>query len=80
MTEELLKPAEVCAKLRVSRAWLYKQVQGDLIPHVRLAGPEGPVRFVAEDIEAWIEASRRAWQPGDTSAATLRRAAQTNTT
>src|SRR4051794_31829640 len=63
MTDELLKPMEVCAMLNVSRAWLYKAVAAERIPYLRLGG-DGPLRFVREDIEQWVEAERAAWRPG----------------
>jgi hypothetical protein len=37
------------------------------IPSVRLGGPSGPVRFVPEEIERWLENERRAWLPGSSS-------------
>jgi hypothetical protein len=40
---------------------------------VRIGGPDGPLRFVPEDLDAWLNEARAAWRPGDTSAATLRR-------
>src|SRR3954451_10919325 len=70
---ELLKPADVCAQLKVSRAWLYRAAADGRIPSLRLGGPDGPVRFEPQEIAAWIERSRAAWRPGDSSAATLRR-------
>ena len=70
---ELLKPADVCAQLKVSRAWLYRAAADGRIPSLRLGGPDGPVRFEPQEIAAWIERSRAAWQPGDSSTATLRR-------
>jgi excisionase family DNA binding protein len=70
---ELLKPADVCAQLKVSRAWLYRAAADGRIPSVRLGGPDGPVRFEPHELAAWVERSRAAWRPGDSSAATLRR-------
>ena len=40
---------------------------------MRIGGPDGPLRFVPEDLEAWLDEVRAAWRAGDTSAATLRR-------
>lgn len=74
MVEDLLKPPEVMRMLNVSKGWLYQAAKDGRIPHVRLGGPDGPLRFVREDLEVWLENARRAWRPGDTSAATLRRA------
>lgn len=71
---ELLKPAEVCALLKVSRAWLYRAAADHRIPSLRLGGPDGPLRFDPAELKAWVERSRAAWRPGDSSTATLRRA------
>ena len=50
--------------LGVSRSWLYAAAADGRIPSVRLGGPQGPLRFVAGDIEAWLEQARAGWQPG----------------
>jgi excisionase family DNA binding protein len=71
---DLLKPTEVARMLGVSRTWLYDAAKDGRIPSVRLGGPDGPVRFVEEDIEQWLELARQAWRPGQTRAETLRRA------
>src|SRR4051812_50096429 len=42
---DLLKPADVCAQLKVSRAWLYRAAADGRIPSLRLGGPAGPGRF-----------------------------------
>lgn len=65
---ELLKPSEVAARLRVSRSWLYDAAKAGLIPYIRLPsvglnGREGPLRFVPEDVEAWIAEARASWTP-----------------
>ena len=70
---ELLRPADVCARLKVSRAWVYRAAADGRIPSLRLGGPDGPLRFEPAALDAWIERCRAAWRPGDTSAATLRR-------
>ena len=70
---DLLKPTEVARRLGVSRTWLYAAAKDGRIPSVRIGGPDGPLRFVPEDLEAWLDEARAAWRPGDTSAATLRR-------
>jgi len=72
--QDLLRPAEVARKLGVSRTWLYDAAKAGRIPAVRIGGPSGPLRFVDEDVERWLDDARAAWRPGDTSAATLRRA------
>lgn len=69
----LLKPAEVARRLGVSRSWLYGAAKDGRIPSVRLGGPDGPVRFVADDLERWLEEARSAWMPADSSRTALRR-------
>jgi excisionase family DNA binding protein len=71
LVQQLLKPTEVARRLGVSRTWLYAAAKDGRIPSIRIGGPEGPVRFVAEDLEAWLDEARAAWRPGDSSAATL---------
>lgn len=61
---DLLKPAEVAARLRVSRTWLYDAAKEGRIPSIRIGGEEGPLRFVPEDIERWVNDARAAWSPG----------------
>lgn len=73
MTPALLKPTEVARQLGVSRSWLYAAAADGRIPSLRLGGPEGPLRFVEEDIKAWLDAARAAWRPSETSAVTLER-------
>jgi excisionase family DNA binding protein len=74
--EDLLKPTEVAARLRVSRSWVYEAAQNGRIPSVRLGGPDGPLRFLPEDVDAWLERARRAWVPGESGRAAARRAAR----
>lgn len=59
-------------RLGVSRTWLYAAAKDGRIPAVRIGGPDGPLRFVPEDLERWLDHARAAWGPGQTSAATLR--------
>ncbi|MFL5847073.1 MAG: helix-turn-helix transcriptional regulator [Solirubrobacteraceae bacterium] len=73
---DLLRPAQVCRMLGVSRSWLYAAAQSGRIPCVRLGGPDGPLRFVPGDIATWIEEARAAWAPGRTSGQILDRAAR----
>jgi excisionase family DNA binding protein len=70
---DLLRPNAVARRLGVSRTWLYIAAKDGRIPSVRIGGPDGPLRFVPEDLEAWLDEARAAWRPGDTSAATRRR-------
>lgn len=74
MSGPLLTAAEVCEQLSVSRPWLYRAAREGRIPSVRLGGEDGPLRFVQADLDAWLERSRAAWRPGQSSAATLARA------
>jgi excisionase family DNA binding protein len=60
----LLKPADVARRLGVSRSWLYDAAKAGRIPHVRLGGPDGPVRFVEADLLTWLAEARAAWMPG----------------
>jgi len=73
---DLLRPNAVARRLGVSRTWLYAAAKDGRIPSLRIGGPDGPLRFVPEDLEAWLDEARAAWRPGDTSAATLRRLAE----
>lgn len=61
---DLLKPAEVAARLGVSRTWLYDAAKTGRIPSIRLGGGVGPLRFVPEDIERWLDDARSSWTPG----------------
>jgi excisionase family DNA binding protein len=60
----LLKPSEVAARLGVSRSWLYEAARHGRIPCIRIGGQEGPLRFVAEDLQCWIDEARDRWSPG----------------
>lgn len=60
----LLKPAEVAAQLGVSRTWLYDAAKAGRIPSIRIGGPEGPLRFVSDDLRRWIDDARAQWTPG----------------
>jgi excisionase family DNA binding protein len=76
---DLLKPAEVAIRLRVSRTWLYDAAKQGRIPSIRIGGEEGPLRFHPDDIERWVNDARAAWRPGRSAqptAATTVRSAQ----
>ncbi len=60
----LMKPTEVCRLLAVSRTWVYAAAADGRIPSVRLGGPDGPLRFIRADVEAWLQEQRAAWTPG----------------
>jgi excisionase family DNA binding protein len=62
--DELMRPAEVARMLGVSRTWLYAAAADGRIPAVRIGGPGGPVRFVREDLDRWLEEARSNWTPG----------------
>jgi excisionase family DNA binding protein len=51
--DELLTPDEVCAILRVTKPWLYAQVQRRALPTVRFNGRS--LRFKASDIQLYID-------------------------
>ena len=51
--QKLLKPAEVADRLSVSRAWVYEAAKVGRIPAIRIGGEDGPLRFVAQDVEDW---------------------------
>jgi excisionase family DNA binding protein len=59
----LLKPSDVARQLGVSRAWVYDAAKCGRIPSVRIGGADGPLRFVPDDLELWIEQSRAGWTP-----------------
>jgi excisionase family DNA binding protein len=56
--DRLLKPAEVAARLGVSRAWLYEAARTGRIPSVRLGDEQGPLRFIEDDLEDWLTRAR----------------------
>ncbi|OJU80989.1 MAG: hypothetical protein BGO11_21185 [Solirubrobacterales bacterium 70-9] len=60
----LMKPAEVCRMLSVSRTWVYDAAADGRLPSIRLGRPDGPLRFIRADVEAWLDEQRAAWTPG----------------
>jgi excisionase family DNA binding protein len=60
----LLRPNDVARLLSVSRAWVYEAARTGRIPSFRLGGEDGPLRFVAEDVERWLAEARGGWLPG----------------
>lgn len=62
--DQLLKPSDLARQLGVSRSWLYEAAKAGRIPSIRIGGEDGPLRFVPEDIDRWIEEARAAWTPG----------------
>ena len=73
---DLFKPSDVARRLGVSRSWVYDAAASGRIPCVRLGGPEGPLRFLRDDVENWLEQARRNWLPGECSDGTTVRAAK----
>jgi excisionase family DNA binding protein len=69
----LLKSSEVVRRLGTSRSWLYQSAKDGRIPSIRLGGEDGPLRFVEEDLERWIDEARAAWRPGGTPVPTRSR-------
>lgn len=76
LSKALLKPAEVAERLGVSRTWLYDAAKSGRIPSIRIGGQEGPLRFVPEDIQRWIDDARAAWVPGRPARPTRARAVE----
>jgi excisionase family DNA binding protein len=65
---ELLTVSEVRALLKTSRSWVYDAVRLRRLPHVRLGGPDGPIRFLASDIAAHIRGGRIERRPDEADA------------
>jgi excisionase family DNA binding protein len=57
-TSALLKPSELAVQLGVSRTWLYDAARDGRIPSIRIGGSDGPLRFVPQDIQRWIDDAR----------------------
>ncbi|MGH2974098.1 MAG: helix-turn-helix domain-containing protein [Solirubrobacterales bacterium] len=72
----LLKPAEVAEQLSVSRTWVYEAASDGRLPAVRLGGPGGPLRFLPEDLEAWIAGARGSWHLANSGPEARRRPAR----
>jgi excisionase family DNA binding protein len=68
--QPLLKPTDLARRLGVSRSWLYDAARAGRIPSIRVGGEEGPLRFVPEDIDRWIDEARAGWSPGCSTIAT----------
>ncbi len=69
--DALLTASQLAERFAVSRNWVYQAVADDLLPHRRL-GQDGPIRFVATEIDEWLDAQRRGWMPGRGEAGTGR--------
>ncbi len=59
MSEELLKPVEIAERWGVSRSWVYRAAEEGRIPHLRLGGAGGPLRFSPAAIEHFEEQASR---------------------
>jgi excisionase family DNA binding protein len=66
----LIRPSDVAKDLAVSRTWVYEAANAGRIPSIRIGGEDGPLRFVPEDLDRWIDEAREAWRPGGRSVAT----------
>ena len=62
--EPLLTAGAIARQLGVSQSWVYLKAETGVLPHRRLGGDDGPVRFVQGEIDAWLEHQRRGWLPG----------------
>jgi len=72
----LLKPTDVARQLNVSRAWVYEAAKDGRIPSVRIGGSDGPLRFVPEDLDRWMQEARDGWTPGRRASSRVRPADQ----
>lgn len=52
---KLLTPGDVALRLNVSRSWVRKKAQAGELPYRRVGRQ---LRFVAREIEAWLERRR----------------------
>ena len=55
---QLLKLGEVVQRVRMSKAWIYKEMKAGEFPQRRLIG-RGSARWLAKEIDAWIESRPR---------------------
>lgn len=55
---ELLKPTDVAARWGVSRSWVYRAAESGELPHLRLGGAGGPLRFEETAIAAYEDRHR----------------------
>ena len=49
---------------------VYDAAKVGRIPAIRIGGEDGPLRFVAEDVEDWLADARSRWTPGSRTVAT----------
>ena len=62
--ENLLKPSDLVRRLGTSRSWVYDRAKNGDIPAIRLGDADGPLRFIEQDVESWIDDARARWRPG----------------
>jgi excisionase family DNA binding protein len=74
-----MKPTAVAAQLGVSRSWLYEAAKTGRIPSIRIGGEDGPLRFVPEDVQNWLDDARANWMPGRSTRTTRPAAGLTST-
>lgn len=58
----LLTPKQLAEELAVSQAWVRDHTSGrrkPLLPHIRLGGKRGQIRFRRRDIDRFLEANVR---------------------
>jgi excisionase family DNA binding protein len=55
--EPLIDATELARRLAVSRSWIYQQVQGGRLPHLRVGGM---LRFVFSEVLASLRGDGRA--------------------
>jgi excisionase family DNA binding protein len=55
-SQKLLSPAEVAARLGISRVSVYRKIQSGQLPAVRLGGDaaSAPLRVPEQALEAWL--------------------------
>jgi predicted DNA-binding transcriptional regulator AlpA len=61
--QTLLRPSDV-RRLGTSRSWVYQAAKDGSLPSIHPGGDHGPLRFVEQDIESWIDDARARWCPG----------------
>jgi excisionase family DNA binding protein len=53
VSAELMTPNEVCDFLKITKDWLYDQIQAERIPHIRLGRH---LRFRRSDLQQYLDA------------------------
>ena len=67
--DHFIRQREVCARLGVSRTWLFRHVRAGSFPSPRRLS-ENAVAYLASEVEAWMK-SRPQTRPDTTSATVL---------